>query len=535
MIELLKTNRGFRIATILVAGQALVMTILAVLRVGGEQFINGIFDYSSPIFAAISTLAAYWGWSISNPKEVSRRIWGWMTTALILWTVAEALWIYYSFIYQDTTPYPSPADFFWLLGYFPLYASLILRVRSFHVGLNRQQTRMLVIVNSLFLIFSAHSILWPMLQNADPSRWLESLVNIFYALGDLGLLALSLWIIIALQNGRYSSIWLLVAGSNVIRAIADLIFTYATWHDATLTEASFYIIYVIFNIPYLTAYLLSALGMVAYYFFIEESRQAEQVSPETVNPDFGTALIFTNSDNVTIATSDNFKGLTGEDFEKEIKGRPLHELLGVEPGVVDGMMQAGRKTGIIKDYPLEMHTPGQAEKVLARVTATADRSDGVGFNGLNIALRMESGNIPAWAELDTQSRAIARRIMKDTGQLSQDNISLLKKYFRAVVLGLFELVDRLAGQAVSHTMLEHFNSASSGKSEIRLDQHRLLIPDNLKEEQLANAFRELLQTTNDFAVEILSAQVVAAETKKIELQLSQRIVLAARDFGLRDL
>lgn len=534
MLEMYKNNRGFRLAALLVAGQALLMTIMAIFRVGGEQFIDRIFDFSSPIYASISVLAAFWGWSISNPREISRRIWGWMAAGLLLWALAELLWIFYVFAYQDATPYPSPADFFWLAGYVPLYASLILRVRSFHVGLSQGQKKMLLLVNGIFLVFSAHSIFWPMLQNADPARWLESLVNILYALGDLGLMALSLWIIFALQGGRFSTVWLLVAGSNVIRSIADLIFTYATWHDATLTDASFYVVYAVFNIPYLTAYLVSALGMLSYYYFLQESRLAGEARPASIQPDISTALIFTNSDNVTIAASPNFTGLAGD--ENEVKGQPLHELLGVESGVVEGMMRSAGKNGLIQDYPLEITPPGQDEKVQAWVTATADQSGGDSFNGLNIALRLKPGSTPAWAELDTQSRAIARRIMKDTGQLSVDNTTLLKKYFRAVVLGLFEVVDRLAGQVVAQNMLEHFNQeAARGQWGVRLDQHRLLISEELKEDQIAAAFIRLLKITVDYAVEVLNAQVVAAETKKIELRLSPRTVLTARDFGLRDL
>lgn len=534
MIELFKTNRGFRIAAILVIVQAVLITVIAAFRLGGEEFVNNLFDLLSPVYAVIAVLSTFWGWKISNTKEISRRIWGWMTAGLLLWAIAELLWIFYAIQYHDTTPYPSPADLFWLIGYIPMFAAFIMRLRSFHVGLNRRQITWLVAINAMFFILSAHSILWPMIQNYESARWLESTVNILYAVCDLAMLAISLWIILGLQKGRYSFVWWLVAGSNIIRSIADLIFTYATWHQASLGETTFYVLYVIFNIPYLSSYLILALGMVVYYEFLASSHKEDNTKPLRPDESYSTALIFTNAENYVVGASYNFAELIGADSLKELKHRPLYELLGVEASAVTSMMEAGGQKGYISEFPLEIRTSGQG-RTRAWLTATSDRWSGNAFNGLNIALRMRAGE-PNLAELDSESSAIAQRILADTGQLSQEKMAMLTEYFRTLVLGLYVLVDNLAGKAVTLNMLDNFNGlAAHNHWPIQFDQQRFQLPDDFKEDQLGNAFRHLLKNLKDYGVEVLNAQVITDEIKKIERRLGSRVVQTAEDFGLRNI
>ena len=54
-----------------------------------------------------------------NTGRTNRLLWGGLLAGWALWVIAEILWVVYGNLYQEI-PYPSPADFFWLIGYVPM-------------------------------------------------------------------------------------------------------------------------------------------------------------------------------------------------------------------------------------------------------------------------------------------------------------------------------------------------------------------------------------------------------------------------------
>ena len=127
MRDLFKNNFRFRLAAILVLAQALALLVISFFHIGGDDFISLAYAVLSPVYALIATSTVFIGWQSSRPGEVSRRIWGWLFAGLALWTIAEALWLYYTIAYQQETPFPSPADLFWVVGTIPFFVAFILR------------------------------------------------------------------------------------------------------------------------------------------------------------------------------------------------------------------------------------------------------------------------------------------------------------------------------------------------------------------------------------------------------------------------
>ena len=532
MRDLLKHNFRFRLSAILVLGQALVLLVISFFHIGGDNFVAFMFSALAPIYALIATMTVYVGWKSSYTEEVSRRIWGWMFLGLGLWTIAEGLYFYYTIAYQVETPFPSPADFLWVVGTFPLFLAFIIRYQSFKVELNQRQMLILAITNLIFLIFIAIFILPQIFGNANPSRWLETAINLFYTLTDLLMFALSLGIILNLHRGQLATVWVIILWSNIVRSIADTAFAYFTWNQATLSPIVNYTINYLYNIPYLTAYLLIALGMLVYRILVLEKLEDEAAASDWKDPTYSLALIFTNAQNNIITTSDNISGLTFGLSSPALAGQPLHTALGLDPQVVTKLVNEFRQKGYISSYPVEIRIPklGQFEVWL---TATRDANAAISFNGLNILLRVKDTDIRL-ESMSPEFKSISKGILADTGQASSENINLLIKYFNAQVYGLYKLVETLAGSPAAQFMIDNFNQTSAfNRWNIKMNQQEIVVLGDYGEKELGKAFILLFKNVTGYAVDMTSAQVVADEIRKTERGLDSKTIKIADELGLR--
>jgi hypothetical protein len=534
MFALMRDSRAFRYAIIAVVAQFLVMIVISVFRIGGDEFVSGMFDYTAPVYAALTTLAVFWSWKTSSLKGIIRRIWGWLCLGLLIRTMAELMWIYYTIQFQKAMPYPTPADYFWIAGYVPMLLALIIRMRSFQVSLSPRQMTGQVVGNVVVIILGALIIYPNMILNMDPTRWQETSINVLYAVGNLLMIWFSLEIFFVVRRGRFSVVWNFILAANIISAIAGMLFSYATWNEASLSISSIYAIYAAYNIPYLSSYLLITLGMLANHIAISAAQQDTTPLQTQIETDSGLVLLFTNAENNLVGASQNFTRLAGVENVKELSGRPLHELLGIEPRVIANLLEAGGKKGYVSSYPVEIRAAGR-EPIQAYITATSDRSATYQFNGLNIVIRVKAGDLQM-SELDAEFETIAQRILTDTGQTSRENIANLNDYFKAQVLGLYRMVSLLGGSPVAQTMMDGFNKmARNNRWNIEFRQQDVFVTPHYTEEQLGKAFSLLLKEIKDYAVDVLSAQVVADEIINIEQNLNPRTNRVANDFGLRDL
>ena len=532
MFNLLQENRRFRFAALLVLGQFLIMLVISLFRIGGKDFVAQMYNLFTPFAAAMAAVAVFWGWLSSDSKEASRRIWGWMCAGLVLWTIAELLFLYYAIQSNENIPFPSPADFFWVLGSFPLIFAFVIRALSLQVKLTPRQIMIMTAWNVFFIVLSAIFILPQIVVNADPARWMETAINVFYILSDLVIFGVSLWIILTMHSGRLATVWGLIMWSNIIRAIADLLFTYATWNKSVLSADTFYNIYVLYNIPYISAYFLIALGMLANQIMIHEEAQDDSYLPGQKEIAYCLALIFTNSQNNIITASNNISDLTFGKSSKELSGLPLYAALGADPLAVARMIQDCTQKGYISNYPLEVRN-ARLGKFEIWMTAMRDRNTTSLFNGLNFLIRVKADdvNLPA---LNAEFRSIAQRIQTDTGQVSRENTSLLQEYLSVEVFALYKLVNSLAGGPAAQYMLDNFNqTAEFNQWNIRINQREIVVQGDHDEKELARAFIHLLKIVTGYAVDMTSAQVVAEEVKRTERGLEAKIIHAADDFGLR--
>jgi len=147
-----------------------------------------------------------------------RRAWGLVAVAIGLYFLGELYWnIYLAGV--TNPPYPSPADAFWLAFYLPLYAGLLMMLRSRVAGLSAS-IWVEAVVGALALASVGATVLFDPLVASTRGNVSTVATNLAYPTMDLLLLAFVTggFALLGTKAGRA---WVLLGLGMVLFAIAD--------------------------------------------------------------------------------------------------------------------------------------------------------------------------------------------------------------------------------------------------------------------------------------------------------------------------
>jgi hypothetical protein len=171
---------------------------------------------------------------------------------VILWFVAERVWMIDELVYH-VDPWPSKADFFWLVGYPSYFAFTIFYLRPFKKLIS---IRLLTLVFGLVAVLGASMTYYATLQQSDIS-YSDMLLGLSYPIFDSFLLVPIALGLILFVKGQVNFVWSCLMFGMLSFVIADygfLIFSldtsYHTGHPI--------------DIPYLWAYLFFLFGVINY-------------------------------------------------------------------------------------------------------------------------------------------------------------------------------------------------------------------------------------------------------------------------------
>ncbi len=238
--------------------------ILNIVNFGRDNsftiFINTILN---PPLALIVTILAVLLLQKVVPSLRTRALWIGLVLGWACWTIAETIWAI-AFIKGQEAPYPSWADLFWCIGYFPMYMALWLRSRSI-TGKPGRMSQIIIIAISLLIIgFTFFGILLPIIQAYDPSAALESALNLFYPLADTVLIILALRILFTANKGTFAQSWFWISMGFIFSSISDLFFTYSSGLEMYYPNGQANLISVfLVDVPYTLSYLFFLVGLVS--------------------------------------------------------------------------------------------------------------------------------------------------------------------------------------------------------------------------------------------------------------------------------
>ncbi len=257
---------GMILAATLVGGQALLWVLLQTpsMRVA----LNDWASLMGSLFAFTAmTFAAYWSFRLDRRLG---RSWTLLALALFCWMLGDLFWLILELGY-GFSPYPSVADFFYLISY-PLFLTGVL---LFPRQPGVEEGMRWLWLDVLIVMLSAAGIFWDLSLSEAltlPPSTAFLLASVAYPLGDL-MLVLSITLILfqpRLPQWFAALLWMLAG--QIFTALADILFSFSNL-NLTFSSSLF------FNLLFTAAPLFFMLSGLAQAVAAQRAVQETRTTP----------------------------------------------------------------------------------------------------------------------------------------------------------------------------------------------------------------------------------------------------------------
>lgn len=189
------------------------------------------------------------------------KAWACFAVFAVLWFVADTLWTIYEMIYQ-IDPFPSEADFFWLVGYPVYFLFTIFYLRPFKNSISYRIIAVGIGASIALLAFFMYVV-----SAETPSLTFEGALAIAYPVADVIILAPTIVGLSLFFRGQVSFLWSLLLFGMLCTIAGDIGFQVLSASDQYYTGHPV-------DIPYLWAYVFFAFG-IYYHLKIFRTRNSE--------------------------------------------------------------------------------------------------------------------------------------------------------------------------------------------------------------------------------------------------------------------
>ncbi len=187
------------------------------------------------IYVAAPTTAALTGvWATRQYRLSSKQgqALAAITLGVIGWCIGEILWTYYEQVAQ-IDPYPSLADFFYLLGYVSFGIGIFLEIQFLRsTGRQRFPEQQLVLLAIIALLLTGIALYFGVYLAIKPEyTWIENSVAMAYGLADVAIVVFGLMIGLVtweMRGGKLAKPWWWFLVGMCCVFIADVLFAMYT-------------------------------------------------------------------------------------------------------------------------------------------------------------------------------------------------------------------------------------------------------------------------------------------------------------------
>ncbi len=189
-------------------------------------------------------------------STMSGKIWFLLGLGILGWFIGEFLYNYLE-IFLKIEPFPSIADFFYLIAYLPLSIGLILQMRLIKIKLSTLEIIIVLILFAIICVLvSLFVIIFPIQDwyswDIPAEEVIPLLIGMAYPVVDLILLFFAMFVLTKLRHGKISIAWLLLLIGIICTIIADIIYNYI---ENTTGSQLFELYDLVFLIGYVFIYL----------------------------------------------------------------------------------------------------------------------------------------------------------------------------------------------------------------------------------------------------------------------------------------
>jgi hypothetical protein len=169
-----------------------------------------------------------------------------------LWVAAESIWTTYVYVLGVQIPDYSAADVFYMGGYFPVFAGLVLYLSAFQVALEKKRIVAAVVAMALAASAVYYTVLPTVLAAAGTT--LQVLDDLTFVSLDLVMLTLVVLTFTIFVGGRISKWLMVLGGAAVLYVIGDEDFLIqtanGTYYNGSYNDLIFLLAYLTFALAF---------------------------------------------------------------------------------------------------------------------------------------------------------------------------------------------------------------------------------------------------------------------------------------------
>lgn len=501
--------------------------------IGGNSFIINLNNFIVTPLALGVTLLAFMLWRHIAVGSQNQLLWSGLTIGWAMWTIAETWWAVATIIGQEI-PYPSWADFFWLVGYIPIYIALRSCIRSLPKMVNPAQRTGIWVASLVLLGLTAFFIFIPLLQNSDPTAVLESILSLLYPLADIILLIFVLQIFFSYQQGMYGRVWNWLTLGFIFFSVGDLGFAYANtaslyYPDQQVNLLSTFGV----DIPYNLSYLFVLIGLVIMQSIQRSHHAIENIhTPPRLVPNTH-LLIFTKGDDTVIGISRNYERVFSVN---RAEGKTIEEVLGISPEDADTILKDSKAHKIFKERKFLVKTRlGQEQAWISGIVIFNPQGE---YSGVYLLLRILAKDYSLDKLLTDHEKAMAISILSKTGtkQKEEEEIKqLLANYYRAFLQPLYNCVFAEGGSIMADVFLTELQSVSNQhKWQIGMQSDNLLDVSALSLPETQEALPILFEAAKRFVIGTIDESSVNMIVQDVRSKFDEFTLENILYFGLAE-
>jgi len=165
-----------------------------------------------------------------------------------LWIIAEFTWAFYNFVLNVPVPTYSIADVFYMAGYFPMFAGLILYLTVFRSGMDKKRLGSgLAAIGVAAIVVMATVI--PTEVAANPTL-VQSLDDLSFVILDLVLLSLTILSFVIFTGGTIAKWFVMFGVGSALYVVADedylILVNNGTYYNGSYNDLIFLLAYLTF-------------------------------------------------------------------------------------------------------------------------------------------------------------------------------------------------------------------------------------------------------------------------------------------------
>ncbi|MBM3256602.1 MAG: hypothetical protein FJZ04_04015 [Candidatus Moranbacteria bacterium] len=239
-----------------------------------ESLAAYFWTFLPPLIAAFCGTYAVKTYNLNNPHAKAIAI---LSLGVFFWFIGEFIWFIFEY-FLDKDPFPSIADFFYLIAYPILLIGLFVELKTNKVSWDLKKA----LVGALFaVVFSVLVFYFGIYLAFDPEETLiNNLVAIAYGLGDLILIIFTLnilTIVLGYKKGKLCLPWICILAGFFALLAADILFAvYRKEYEEFLVP------YRLLDLGWTAGFLLIAYGF--YNIGFEVKKAAAKLLLSHVSP-----------------------------------------------------------------------------------------------------------------------------------------------------------------------------------------------------------------------------------------------------------